>query len=162
MTRIGIISDTHLYEYNLSFQRSVTHAFNDCSVIIHAGDLTDITILKAFKGKDIYAVHGNMCNRSTRQALPEQNTFVIDGFTFGLSHGAGQRSNIEDRMFDLFPIVDCIVYGHTHKAVCHRIGATLFINPGSFQSTGPYGAQGTYGIVTIDSDGIHGKILQLP
>ncbi|SHO46146.1 metallophosphoesterase family protein [Desulfopila aestuarii] len=162
MTSIGILSDTHLVSCDNDFLHRITHAFNGCDIIIHAGDLTDVAILKAFSGKNVYAVHGNMCNLTTQKALPEYRTLIQDGYTIGICHGAGNRHNIEDRMFTLFPQADCIVYGHTHLAVCHTVGTTLFINPGSFQSTGRYGAQGTYGILQINDDGLHGAIHELP
>jgi len=162
MTSIGILSDTHLLSCNNDFIQHISHAFNNCDTIIHAGDLTDISILKAFAGKKIYAVHGNMCNMTTQKALPEHRTVLLQGYTIGICHGTGNRHNIEDRMFSLFPEADCIVYGHTHHAVCHTIGTTLFINPGSFQSTGRYGAQATYAILGIKDDGLHGTIHELP
>ena len=160
MTRIGVLSDTHLYSLDEEFAKDAAIAFMDCSIIFHAGDLTESHILDVFKGKKVYAVHGNMCSHHTRQVLPEHRTVTIDGFIFGLCHGAGLKANIEDRMIELFPVVDCIVYGHTHVPVCHHFGNTLLFNPGSFQSTGKYGSPGTYGIITVAEDGIKGKILE--
>jgi predicted phosphodiesterase len=63
-------------------------------------------------------------------------------------------------MWDLFPTADCIVYGHTHIAINHRFGKTLFINPGSFQPTGRYGAPGSYAILSIDKNGLHATLHQ--
>lgn len=162
MTSIGILSDTHLLSCSNDFLQRVSKAFNNCDIIIHAGDLTDIAILQAFTGKKVVAVHGNMCNPTTQRALPKQQTLIVDGYTIGICHGAGNRDNIEDRMLDLFPEADCIVYGHTHRSVCHFIGTTLLINPGSFQSTGRYGAQGTYALLEITENGLHGAIYDLP
>ncbi len=56
---------------------------------------------------------------------------------------------------------DCIVYGHTHIPVCHTTGDTLFINPGSFQGTGTYGAPGTYGLLQVGGKGLSGSIHEL-
>ncbi|WP_163337074.1 metallophosphoesterase [Desulfopila sp. IMCC35008] len=162
MTRIGILSDTHISSVTNSFQQNVQSAFHDCEVIIHAGDLTEVSILSAFKGKEVYAVCGNMCTHITRKSLPESTLITIDGYLFGLCHGAGgARHNIEDRMYSMFPEAHCIVYGHTHIPVCHTVGSTLIINPGSFTSTGRYGSPGTYSIVTVDEDGIQGAVHQL-
>ena len=162
MTKIGILSDTHLTSVSNEFLQQVENAFSDCSVIIHAGDLTEISILSVFKGKEIHAVAGNMCNYSSRMALPEAKTFVIDGYLFALCHGAnGPRHNIEERMFDTFPEADCIIYGHTHVPICKQIGTTLYLNPGSFQATGRYGATGTYGIITTTAGGLQGEIKEL-
>ncbi len=149
MIRAGIISDTHLMSINDQFKQMVAHCFAGCDAIIHAGDLTDISILKAFPQKTIHAVHGNMCNIGTRNALTRYTTFQLGAFSFGLAHGAGLGYDIESGLWDIFPEVDCIIYGHTHRAICHRQAGRLIINPGSFQSTGRYGAPGSYGIIEI-------------
>lgn len=162
MITVGILSDTHMLSCNDSFRHHINIAFSGCDAIIHAGDLTDISLLQAFAGKDLYAVHGNMCNMATRKALPEHRTIILDGYTLGICHGAGNRHNIEDRMLDLFPLTDCIIYGHTHIPVCHMLGSTLIINPGSFQATGRYGAPGTYALLKIDQQGLHASIHELP
>ncbi|WP_136795146.1 metallophosphoesterase family protein [Desulfosediminicola ganghwensis] len=162
MIRVGILSDTHLDNCKPAFVETVQNVFSECQVIIHAGDITDISLLDSFVGKDIYAVHGNMCNHKTCTTLPEKRLVSLGGYAIGICHGAGPRHNIEDRMFDLFPLADCIVYGHTHQPVCHRIGKTLIINPGSFQATGRYGAPGTYALLTIAADGLNATLHELP
>ena len=158
MTQIGILSDTHITKLEPWYTEQVKEAFAECSMILHAGDLTDIGILGIFQDKVVHAVHGNMCELSSRQALPTSKLLEIDGYTIGLCHGAGARHNIEERMWDLFPTADCIVYGHTHIAVNHRIGNTLFINPGSFQPTGRYGAPGSYAILHVEPQGLHAAL----
>jgi len=162
VTRIGILSDTHISSPSPWFVDQVQHAFKECSVILHAGDLTDLSILDIFKAKEVHAVHGNMCELSSFHALPSKKMITIDGYTIGLCHGAGARHNIEDRMWELFPTADCIVYGHTHIAVNHIDAKTLFINPGSFATTGRYGAPGSYAILTTETSGMQAAIHQLP
>ncbi|BHH81791.1 metallophosphoesterase family protein [Desulforhopalus sp. 52FAK] len=162
MNTIGIISDTHISQPDQSFLQLCTAAFAECDSIVHAGDLTDHSILSVFGEKKIYAVRGNMCNLDTQRMLPERKVISLAGHTIGISHGAGPRHNIEERVFDMFPGADCIIYGHTHIPICHYFGSTLLINPGSFQSTGRYGAPGSYAILTIDESGLHGKLHNLP
>lgn len=162
MVTVGILSDTHLDVLNDSFRRLCATAFAGCDTIIHAGDLVDVSILNAFKGKEIHAVCGNMCNPATKQVLQVEKQIIIKGYSIAVSHGAGPRHNIEERVFEQFPTADCIVFGHTHKAVCQRFGRTLLINPGSFLGTGPYGAAGTYAILTIDKRGLSASIYTLP
>ncbi len=168
MIRIGILSDTHLYQDSDLFHEQITRAFDACSVIIHAGDLCDLAILKALGAgrngtREVHAVHGNMCTHECQLALPASKLITLAGKTIGLCHGAsGPRHNIEERVWDMFPQADCIVYGHSHQAVCHQSGGVLFINPGSFLSTGPHGAPGSYAILTIDSQGMRGSLYQLP
>ena len=107
-------------------------AFKDCEVIIHAGDITDPSVCTAFTTQRLLAVHGNMCNRSARNRFPEARREIIDGYTIAVCHGAGNRLNIEERLFERFHDVDCIVYGHTHQPVINQFGGILFVNPGKF------------------------------
>lgn len=160
--RVGILSDTHLYAAEQPFVRQCDIAFSGCNTIIHAGDLVDVTILNAFKGKTVHAVCGNMCNGNTRKILTEEKQIVLAGYSLAITHGAGPRHNIEERVFDQFPAADCIIFGHTHKACCRLYGRTLLINPGSFQGTGKYGAAGTYAILHIDKNGLNASIHSLP
>ena len=154
--RIGILSDTHLSHPSELFKARVETCFADVSIIFHAGDLTNADILSAFQGKKVYAVHGNMCEMSSRNQFPAVRKITINNFTIILTHGYGYGyHDIEDRLFSEFAEADCIVYGHTHKAVCHQLSHILFINPGSF------GKAGTYAILEIDSE-LHGHIKQVP
>ena len=148
--KIGVLSDTHLTKINRLFIDQVQTCFKDCPIIFHAGDLTDIKILKAFQNKDVHAVHGNMCQPSSYNALPRQKVVEIAGFKIGLSHGREYRFNVEEQIIHDFPKVDCIISGHTHTPVCHNLYDVLFVNPGSFTGTGTYGSLGTYAILEID------------
>ena len=162
MMTVGILSDTHLQTVNEAFIKLCALAFSGCDTIIHAGDLVDLSVLRAFKGKDIHAVSGNMCNKATKQILPEEKQIVLAGYSIAITHGAGPRDNIAERVFERFPTADCIVFGHTHHAVCLRFGETILINPGTFSGTGRYGAAGTYAILTIDQNGLKASIKTLP
>lgn len=145
--RAGILSDTHLSQPDDVFVRQTQLCFDGCDVIIHVGDLTASTVLDVFAGREVYAVHGNMCDASSYRALPRETVFQLDRFTVGLTHGAHLGPDIELGLWSLFPEADCMIYGHTHRPVCHTRGGALIINPGSFRSTGRYGAPGTYAIL---------------
>lgn len=157
-TRIGILSDTHLSEVSDHFQAQVAACFADVDLVLHAGDLVSPKILAAFTPKEVLAVHGNMCDQAGRAALPAQRILEVGGFTIVLVHGhAFGYTNLEERLFTAFAEADCIVYGHTHRPVCHRLGGVLFINPGSFTAPGRHGAPPTYAILTV-GDGLAGEI----
>lgn len=145
--KAGILSDTHLVRPDDQFTRLVDHCFSDCSVIIHAGDLTNTSVLEVFGKREVHAVHGNMCDASSYRSLPREETFQLGDFMIGLTHGAQLGRDIELNMWNIFPEVDCMIYGHTHRAVCHRQGGVLVVNPGSFRSTGRWGSPGTYVIL---------------
>lgn len=162
MKQIGILSDTHTSTITDAFLRQCAAAFDQCETVIHAGDLIDVSILAAFRGKEVHAVCGNSCNSATRQSLPKEKSIFIEGFHIGITHGAGPGHSIEDRVFDQFPTANCIIYGHTHVASLHKIGNTLLVNPGSFLGTGNFGCTGTYAILQIFDRGIHPSIHTLP
>lgn len=152
MIRIGILSDTHLSQCTALFIRQVNTCFSDVSVIFHAGDLTTTSILTAFADKKVYGVHGNMCDNSSRKLLPRKTIVEIGSFTFGIIHRTGNSYDFALDLIEEFPEVDCIVYGHTHQAVCGKIGDTLMVNPGSFMATSRYGAPGTYAIIEVEKE----------
>jgi len=158
---VGILSDTHLSRPTPEFETRVAACFAGCPVILHAGDLTDPTILKVFAGREVHAVHGNMCSFVCRQSLPEQKVLRLGKFSIGLVHRAGNTYDFEDQLVQLFDEVDCIVYGHTHRPVCHRHSGILFINPGSFQATGRYGHPGTFAILEV-GDTLRAEIHEVP
>jgi hypothetical protein len=147
---IGILSDTHLSSAGELFRAQVAACFAEAEVILHAGDLTSLAVLEPFADKKIYAVHGNMCDRAVLNTLPVSRIIELAGFTIALTHGHGLGyGDLEDRLLMAFPETDCIVYGHTHRPVCHRLGGILFINPGSFTGTGRHGGAGTYALLKI-------------
>jgi putative phosphoesterase len=158
MITIGVLSDTHLLEPDKRFRENARRCFADADMILHAGDLTGLSVLDVFAGKTVHAVHGNMCGSDIRTALPTSKIIEVGNFRILLIHGAGYRHNTEERLFDAFGPIDCIVYGHTHKPVCHLYGPTLMVNPGSFTGTGTYGASGTYAIITVEQNSMEGKI----
>ena len=149
MITIGVLSDTHLTGPGRIFRERAKRCFAGVDMVLHAGDLTHISVLEAFANKEVHAVHGNMCGYQAQVDLPDKKVITVRGFQIGLSHGAVAFRNIEKRLYHIFGPLDCIVYGHTHKAVCHWVGKTLFVNPGSFTGTGRYGASGTYAIITV-------------
>jgi putative phosphoesterase len=158
--KIGIISDTHLTNPSPSFQQAAQTCFAEVDMIFHAGDLTNPEILEAFGDKKIHAVHGNMCGPAACKLLPTQKEIKVGNFTIGLIHRIGNTYDFEDRLLEVFPTADCIIYGHTHQPVCHKIGRVLYINPGSFTGTGYRGAGGTFAILEV-GESLEGRIYQL-
>ena len=152
MITIGVLSDTHLNEPDKWFREKAQRCFADADMILHAGDLTSLSVLDVFAEKTVHTVYGNMCGPKTRATLPASKIIEVGNFRLALVHGYGYMPNIEDRLFDAFAPIDCIVYGHTHKPVCNRYGPTLIVNPGSFTITG------TYGIIKVDDRSMEGRI----
>ncbi len=148
--KAGILSDTHLTSPNRDFIKAAQQCFADCQVIIHAGDLTDISVLDIFSDKTVYAIHGNCCGRTSHTALPRERSFQLGKFTIGLLHGytlGRYADTIESGIGDVFPEADCVIYGHTHDPVCKQIADKLVINPGAFQVNSWYSGPCPYAVL---------------
>jgi uncharacterized protein len=157
--RIGVISDTHLPGYSEPLNRIVKEHFGDLDIVVHAGDLVDLRVLDIFAGFEVKAVCGNMDYPSVREKLPEQLFFEIRGFKFGVVHGWGSPSGIEERILAKTGRLDCIVYGHTHQPACHKNDGVLFFNPGS-PTDKRFAAHRSIGILEIDKV-VSGRIINL-
>jgi len=158
--KIGVISDTHLSEPNERLYNLADHVFADADVILHAGDLINLDVLKAFTSKKVISVRGNMDRHGAAAKLPDKEIAAIDRFRIGLIHGWGSPWGIEDRIMGCFTNVDAIVYGHTHKSANHLKDGILLFNPGAFSGTFIMGRNCSVGILTV-SDTIRGTIIKL-
>ncbi|MBN1365441.1 MAG: metallophosphoesterase family protein [Syntrophaceae bacterium] len=157
--KIGVISDTHLDDYDDELKKRVAEHFSDADIILHAGDMVDSRVLKIFGEKEVRAVQGNMDNHSVKEKFPEYLLFEINGFKFLLIHGWGAPWGIEEKISAKFKNIDCIVYGHTHKSANHKKGNVLFFNPGSAADR-YFNSSKTIGILEIDKD-IKGRIIKI-
>jgi putative phosphoesterase len=157
--KIGVISDTHLEDYDDGMRQCIEEHFSDVDMILHAGDIVDLKVLEIFGKKEVKAVCGNMDNSSVKERFPEHLLFDINGFKFLLIHGWGSPWGIEEKISDRFKDVNCIVYGHTHKPVNHKKSNVLFFNPGSAVDR-YFNSSKTIGILEIDKD-IQGRIINM-
>jgi putative phosphoesterase len=157
--KIGVISDTHLTGHDERLNRLADSHFRDVDLILHAGDLVDISVLDSFGGKEVKAVCGNMDPISVRTILPDRLILELDGYRIGLIHGWGMPFNLEQKLLKEIGHVDCLVYGHSHKPANRTKDGILFFNPGSAIDM-RFTACKTVGILEI-GDRIEGKIIEL-
>ncbi|MDO9529200.1 MAG: metallophosphoesterase family protein [Syntrophales bacterium] len=157
--KIGVISDTHLKSYDDRLGIIMEDYFGDVGLILHAGDLVDISILDAFDGKEVKAVCGNMDPPEVKKLLPDKLVLDLNGYKVGLIHGWGIPFGIEKKLRKKFGDIDCLVYGHTHRAVNMVKDNVLFFNPGSAIDK-RFSENNTIGILEI-SDKITGEIIEL-
>lgn len=160
MTRIGIISDTHIPKAALDLPRRVYEEFRNVDMIFHAGDFIEIGVLeKLRKIAPTHAVYGNMDMPDVKAALPQKEIVKVDGFKIGLMHGWGPPNRLVEVVSREFNRVDVIVYGHAHAAFCEKIKNTLFFNPGS-PTDRIFATYHSFGILEI-GEGIAGTIIRL-
>lgn len=158
--KIGVISDTHMSKPTPELYELQQTVFADVSMILHAGDLTEIEVLEAFSGKEVVAVSGNMDSRIIRNLLPSKKVLEIQGFRIGLTHGWGNTFGMPKKVVGAFDEVDAIVYGHTHRPDNEIREGILFFNPGAFYSGFISVRKRSVGILTL-GETISGEIIRL-
>ncbi len=159
--RIGVLSDTHVADIwrDEGLVAELESHFRGVDLLLHAGDILDPLLLGCFTICPLLAVRGNM-DRSSPD-LPERRIIRVGPFRIGLVHGWGSPQGLESRLLREFSPqpVDCLIYGHSHRALCrHRSGVLLF-NPGS--PTDRRGAPfHSVGVIEV-KDRIEGRIIPL-
>lgn len=158
--KIGVIADTHMKRSDAFLNSTVTAYLDDVDLILHAGDLCTLEVLEGFAGRTVRAVAGNRDTRAVRERWPESDLLEVPGARIGLIHGWGPPWGIVRRLQGVFEGADCVVFGHTHRALNRIEGGVLYFNPGSFKGGLVAGGRRTIGILET-GDGIHGRIIRL-
>ncbi len=119
--RVAVLSDTHGM-----LRREVVAALQDCTHILHAGDIvreSDLDELRLYGS--IYAVRGNNdVWQPGLQDLAGVLRFQIAGVSFLMTHDPWDvPRNLEG--------VQIVVCGHTHRYREETVDGRLWLNPGS-------------------------------
>jgi len=150
--RIAVLADTHVNILE-DLSKKIIDALSTVDLIIHAGDFTDVQLLKELEGlRTVKAVQGNMDSRELKVMLPAKEIVEIENKRIGITHGSGGPWGIEERVRKVFESdrIDIIVYGHSHQSQNKVIEDVLLFNPGK--------ATDSFGILTIDG-GVKGEII---
>ena len=157
--KIGVISDTHLKVFPASLGECIAKHFEDVDMILHAGDVVELSVLDFFSNKEVNLVAGNMDSWAIKESAPIKLVIPIEGFKVGLIHGWGSPTGIEGRIIREFEDIDILVYGHTHNASSFTRGGVLYFNPGS-PTDKHFAIDNTIGILEIGNR-ISSKIITL-
>jgi uncharacterized protein len=145
--KIGILSDTHLASITEDFKETIKRVFDGVDMIIHAGDITGLSVFNYLSNWELKAVRGNMDDFDLYNLLPEKRIENIMGKNVGIIHGKGSPRGIEEVVLREFQNVDLIIYGHSHVPLETKKGDVLLFNPGSYRRG--YSYHGTVGILEI-------------
>jgi len=163
VTRIGVISDTHLGntgEASVFLRHLAEQHFQGVGMILHAGDIVVPDVLEVFSPTPVYAIRGNM--DPAVPGVPWKRIVEIEGCRIGLVHGWGSRDGLVERVRNEFrhmPL-DCLVFGHSHVPMCQWNDGLLLFNPGS--ATDRRGMPYTsVGVLEIEDGAIQGRIIVL-
>ncbi|MEV7621113.1 metallophosphoesterase [Microbacterium sp. NPDC089321] len=134
MTTMLLLADTHIPARAKRLPRAVLEAIDDADVVVHAGDWIDVATLDVIesRAKRFYGVYGNNDGADLRARLPEVARFDVDGLRFAVIHETGAARKREERMDDLFPDTDMLIFGHSHITWDTVTPAGMrLLNPGS-------------------------------
>jgi putative phosphoesterase len=159
---IVCISDTHIEKGNKGLPAPLLEALSGADLILHAGDITSLDVIDELKAyAPVEAVAGNMDGWDVSKDLPEKRIIQAGKFKIGLIHGGGSVRDLEDRVIKKFrdDKVDCIVYGHSHRANIERRDGVLLVNPGS-PTDRNHAPWNSYAVITAD-DELKAEIVKL-
>jgi putative phosphoesterase len=175
--RIGLISDTHIPEARHALWDEIFHAFEGLDLILHGGDLHELSALEALAElAPIYVARGNGEDGSGGRPvtphhprLKESWLLELGGVRVGLTHDLPIPEfppNMTvarwcERRFRTTEL-DVIVFGHSHVEGFHWAGETLCVNPGSPTYPRNLNTQlGTIGFLEIDEGTVRASLHQL-
>lgn len=161
--RIGVVSDTHIPDRAKDVPQQILEEFKNVDMIIHAGDLVDLSVLNKLKAVcgNVKAVRGNMDSDELRKALPEKEILKIGNYNVGIMHGYGAPHKLIDLLGSIFKNsnVNLVIFGHSHAAFNEKRGDVLFFNPGS-PTDKIFSPYNSYGVIEIN-DKIDARIIKL-
>lgn len=161
--KIGVISDTHIPDRAKDIPQKILEEFKNVDMIIHAGDLVDLSVLDKLKTlcTNVKAVWGNMDSDEARKVLPEKEILKLGKYNIGIMHGYGAPNKLIDLMTSVFKDgnVNLVIFGHSHAPLNEKKGDILFFNPGS-PTDKIFSPYNSYGIIEIN-DKIDARIIKL-
>jgi putative phosphoesterase len=164
MKIVGLISDTHIPSRAKKIPDKVFEIFNDADLIIHAGDLTQIDVIKELEQiAPVIAVHGNMDPSDVKAELPEFDSVEFHGRKIGVIHNPTALWGMSEmRRIAKENNLDILVFGHTHKQFVKLEDNILFINPGSVNDPlPPVLVKPTVGLIVITEEKIEPLIIKV-
>ena len=115
-TNLLLLADTHLNPGQADrLLERIEPLLDDVDVIVHAGDVTDDSVLEALAlrvpAARLLVVRGN---NDRRLDLPGRVDADIDGCRVGVVHDSGPAAGRGPRLHRWFPACDLVVFGHSH------------------------------------------------
>ena len=163
--KIGVLSDTHMSSPadSLPAEIIVTFRQEGVGLILHAGDLVDLSLLDVLgEIAEVRAVAGNMDPPDVRARLPIKRVEVVEGVRIGLVHGGGPPQRLGERLLPVFEGDDIrvLVHGHSHQPRNEEYRGVLLFNPGC-PFAGRRAERGTFGLLTIANGTVSGEIREV-
>jgi putative phosphoesterase len=112
-TRVLVLADTHVGAHQVEpLVDRLTPFLQRAEVVLHAGDITDPSLLEALAGfAPVHAVRGN---NDWGVRLPERRVVELAGCAIAMVHDSGSSHGRAARLRARFPDADAVVFGHSH------------------------------------------------
>jgi putative phosphoesterase len=134
VTRLLLISDTHVPMRAKDLPVPVWDQVRDADVVIHAGDWVDVALLDQLEARSarLLACWGNNDGDQLRARLPERADATLAGVRVTVTHETGGAAGRDARMSRRYPDTDVLVFGHSHIPWDTTTATGLrLLNPGS-------------------------------
>ena len=153
--RLCVLSDTHG-----RLPREAVEFCEGADAILHAGDVGSDAILPELESvAPVVCVSGNV---DAPGLAPARARTEAAGWRILLQHIVWRKGGPSGEVRELLERegADIVVFGHTHKALCRKVGETVFFNPGS---CGPkrFDSPRTLGEAVLDGAGGWFRIFDL-
>jgi len=132
--KIAVLSDTHIPTRLGAIPGRVYEICAECDLILHSGDMVDMSvIIDLERFSPLKAVYGNMDPYDISRKYPESLELEIEGHRICMTHGAGARFGIENRILKRFKSrnPDIIIFGHSHVYHNDIKDGVIRLNPGA-------------------------------
>lgn len=166
--RIGLLSDTHIPEAGKEIPPQVLEAFQGVDLILHAGDVTNYSVLDNLERiAPVMAALGDHDYSHPNSRWQEKHVLKLDGHVLWLFHVRpyylASRSGLKESssMKEEEDYPDIIVFGHEHRTVVESSDGILYICPGSPTLLNRQRGLGTVGILELNSGKVDVRIVQL-
>ena len=153
----GVLSDTHgeLHSRVLPLFREA-----GVGIILHAGDVGKYGIIDALHElAPVTAVCGNVDVEGRVALLPGEVRLEIEGVSVYLTHVGGKPHEWLRSLPRALPGV--AICGHSHVALCERVGDTLFLNPGAAGTRPRFGKPLSAAILRVSEGKAEAEIILL-
>ena len=133
--KIGVIADTHIPRRAKTIPKEVFRHFKGVGLILHAGDLTDLSVLDELRSitPNVEAVIGNMDPPENQPVLPVKKLVNVEGVKIAITHGWGPPMGLRRRVWNELKEdkPDVVIFAHSHQPEKVISDGVLFLNPGS-------------------------------
>ena len=162
MTRLAVISDTHLPRGARVLPDACVEQLRGADAILHAGDLIELSFLAELEriGPSVHAVRGNVDSAELQARLPLTRIVEVDGARIAMVHDGGPAHGRLERLRRRFPDADAVVFGHSHQPLHEQRDGFAIFNPGS-PTERRRAARHTMGIATVDGGRVAFELLNL-